>query len=83
MTTSNSHISISSSDVSSDFQIEYIHLHLKGNFLKMFIYLFILAVLDFCCSLDLSLFAVSRGYSLVVVHKLLIAVSSLVAEHGL
>ena len=31
----------------------------------------------------LSLVAVSGGYSLVVVHGLLIAVASLVAEHGL
>ena len=31
----------------------------------------------------LSLVAVSRGYSLVAVHKFLIAVASLVEEHGL
>ena len=31
----------------------------------------------------LSLVAVSRGYSFVVVHGLLIAVASLAAEHGL
>ena len=31
----------------------------------------------------LSLVLVSKGYSLVVVHRLLISVASLVAEHGL
>ena len=31
----------------------------------------------------LSLVAGSRGYSLVVVHQLLVAVASLVAKHGL
>ena len=31
----------------------------------------------------LSLVVVSRGYSLVVLHRLLIAVASVVAEHGL
>ena len=33
--------------------------------------------------MDFSLVAVSRGYSLLVAHRLLIAVASLVAEHGL
>ena len=33
--------------------------------------------------MGLSLVAVSRGYSPVAVHGLLIAVASLVAEHGL
>ena len=35
-----------------------------------------------CCT-NFSLVAVSRGYSLVAVHGLLIVVASLVAEHGL
>ena len=34
-------------------------------------------------SASFSLVAVSRGYTLVVLHRLLIVVSSLVVEHGL
>ena len=37
----------------------------------------------FVAALRLSLVAVSEGYSLAEVHRLLIAVASLVAEHGL
>ena len=33
--------------------------------------------------MDFSLVVVGGGYSLAVVHRLLIAVASLVAEHGL
>ena len=33
--------------------------------------------------MDVSLVVVVRGFSLVVVHRLLIVVASLVAEHGL
>ena len=40
-----------------------------------------MTVLGLCYRL--SLLAVSRDYSLVVVHRLLIAVASLVAGHGL
>ena len=35
------------------------------------------------CCLGFFLVAASRGYSLVAMHGLLIAVASLVAEHGL
>ena len=35
-----------------------------------------------CCA-GFPLVAVNRGYSLVAVHELLIAVTALVAEHGL
>ena len=48
---------------------------------KKFIYLF-LAVLGLDCCTDFSLVALSRGYSLVVVCRLLVAVTSLV-EQGL
>ena len=41
-----------------------------------------LAALGFIAAQGLSLVAVSRGYSLVVVHRLLIAVAALIAEHG-
>ena len=37
----------------------------------------------FSVACRLSLVLVSKGYSLVVVHRLLISVASLVAEHGL
>jgi len=49
---------------------------------NIFTYLF-LAVLGLHCCTNFSLVAVSRGYSLVAVHGLLIVVASLVAEHGL
>lgn len=41
------------------------------------------AVLGLVATGRLSLVAGSRGYSLVVVHQLLVAVASLVAKHGL
>ena len=46
---------------------------------KIFTYLF-LAMLGLHCCTNFSLVAVSRGYSLVVVHGLLISVASLVVE---
>ena len=54
-------------------------------FFLNFVYLFYLfmAVLGLCCSAGFSLVVASGGYSLVAVHGLLIAVVSLVAEHGL
>ena len=48
----------------------------------MIIYL-LLAVLGLCCCVGFSVVVMSRGSSLVVAHRLLIAVVSLVAEHGL
>ena len=48
----------------------------------LFIYLF-LAILGLHCFVVFSLVAASSGYSLAVVHGLLIAVASLAAEHGL
>ena len=42
-----------------------------------------LAVLGLFCCMGLSLVAVSRGHSLVVVLGLVISVASPVAEHGL
>ena len=51
-------------------------------FFLIFVYLF-LAVLGLCCSVGFSLVVTSGGYSLVAGHGLLIAVVSLVAEHGL
>ena len=54
---------------------------IKKNFMYLF-YLF-LAVLGLCCCTGFSLVVVIGGCSLVAVHGLLIAVASLVAEHGL
>ena len=53
-------------------------------FLKLilFFYLF-LAALGLQCCADLSLAVVSKGYSLVRVHRLLIAGASLVVKHWL
>ena len=56
---------------------------MKLIFLNNFIYLS-LRVLGLCCCLGFSLVAASGVYSLVVVHRPLIAVlPSLVVEHGL
>ena len=49
--------------------------------LVLFVYL--LTVLGLHCSLGFSLVVVSGGYSLVLVHGLLIVVASLAAERGL
>ena len=43
----------------------------------------LLAVLGLCCWVGFSLVGASRGNVPVVVHRLLIAVASLVAEHDL
>ena len=51
-------------------------------FFLRFIYLF-MAMLDLHCCSGFSLGTVSRGCSVIVVHRLLIAVASLVAEQGL
>ena len=40
-------------------------------------------MLGLCCYVLFSLAVVTRGYSLLVVHGLLIAVACLVVEHGL
>ena len=44
---------------------------------------FLAALVLHCCLCGLSVLAAGGGYSLVVVHGLLIAVASLVAEQGL
>ena len=51
-------------------------------FKNNFIYLF-LAVLGLHCCVGFSLIVASGGHSLATVHRLLIAVASLVVEHGL
>ena len=51
-------------------------------FYNLFIYLF-LVVLGLCCCVGFSLVVAIRVYSLVAMHGFLIAVASLVAEHGL
>ena len=53
---------------------------LTSFFFNLFIYLF-LVVLGLRGCVDFSLVSASRGYSLVVVHSLPIALASLVAEH--
>ena len=50
--------------------------------INLFIYLF-LAELGLCCCARAFSSCVERGLLFVVVHGLLIAVASLVAEHGL
>ena len=53
-------------------------------FKKIFLFISLfLAVLDLCCWKGFSLVAASGGYFPVAVHRLLIVLASLVAEHGL
>ena len=48
-----------------------------------FFNIYLLAVLGLHCYTDFSLVAETRGYSLVALHGLPVAVASLVAEHRL
>ena len=50
-------------------------------FFSLIIYLLFLAMLGHHYYASSSLLAVSRGFSLIAVHRLLIAVASLVAKH--
>ena len=52
------------------------------NFFLMFVYVLFLAMLGLHCFASFSLVAESGGHSLVV-HRLLTAVASIVAEHRL
>ena len=62
-------------------------MHSKWDFflinLFYFIYLLFLAVLGLCCCVQAFSSCGERGLLFVVVRGLLIAVASLVAEHGL
>ena len=49
----------------------------------IFFFFIYLTTLGLCCYIDFSLVAENGGYSLVAMLGLLIAVASLVAEHGL
>ena len=63
--------------------IKYFFNHLFFLIFKIsFVYLF-LAPLGLCCCVRVFSSCGSRGYFLVVVHQLLIAVASLVAGQGL
>ena len=60
------------------------------NFIYSFFFFFFWAILGLCCCVGclifsalFSLVAASRSYPAAVVHRFLIAVASLVAEHGL
>ena len=53
------------------------------SFLKIILFILFLAVLDLHCCMGFSLVADSRGYSLVAVCVLLVAMACLVAEHRL
>ena len=58
----------------------------KNKFIYLFIYLFVylfLAALGLCCCARAFSSCGERGLLFVAVHRLLIAVASLVAEHGL
>ena len=52
-------------------------------FFFSFSFTYFFAVLGLCCCMDFSLAAASRGYPPAAVHRLLTAVASLVADHGL
>ena len=53
------------------------------DFFYNFIFIYLLAVLGFCCCAGFSPVVMSRGSSLVVVCGLLPLVASPVADHGL
>ena len=54
----------------------------KGCLFNITLLAYLLAMLGLCCCMGLSLVVVSGGgYSLVAVHRLLISMASLVAEH--
>ena len=56
---------------------------LPPSLLKLFIYLFLAELLCLCCCARAFSSCGERGLLFVAVHRLLIAVASLVAEHGL
>jgi hypothetical protein len=51
------------------------------KFLKLYLYIYILAVLGLYCCVGFSVVAANGGYSPVAVHRLLFIVASLVVEH--
>ena len=70
---------IMSSDNKDHFLFSNLDIFLK-IILKFYLFL---AMLGLHCCVDFSLVAASKGYSLVVVSRLLIAMASLGEEHGL
>ena len=62
--------------------IEWERLEISSSLLLSFIYLFLIMP-SLSCRAWLSLAVGSRGYSLVVVHRLLIVEAPLVTEHRL
>ena len=59
-----------------------IKLSFLNLFLKIILFIYLrLAVLSLHCCVEFSLVVASRGYSLVAVNVLLIAVASFVVEH--
>ena len=64
--------------------VNLLFIYFFANFIYLCIILHLfLAVLSFSCCAGFSLVAGSRGYSLVVVHRIFIVVASLVSEHVL
>ena len=65
----------------------YVLIAVLGLFSKVFLCMYVCMYVwlhwVFIAARGLSLAAASRGYSFVAVHRLLIVVASLVAEHGL
>ena len=67
----------------SDNKDHFLFSHLDIFLKIIFLFSLFLAMLGLHCCTDFSLVAASRGYSLGVVSRLLIALASLVKEHGL
>ena len=65
-----------------DIQVFFGYISPCGTFKYLFVHLF-LAALGLRCCMGFSLVALSGGYSLVPVLRLLIVVASFVAEHRL
>ena len=63
------------------FKVLSISLRLCLFFFNVILFIYLLAALSLPCCMGSSLVAVSGSYSLVAVHRLLIAVASFIAEH--
>ena len=67
----------------STFTQDPLDIHSLFHFVTYLLFILFLAVLGLHCCAGFSLAAVSEGYSLAAVHRLLIAVAPLVAKHSL
>ena len=69
--------------VHNAFIFKYLLLHRSFIYLFLSVFILFLSMLGLCCWEGFSLVVASGGHFPVAVHELLIAVASLVAQHGL